>query len=181
VEHLSVEDWFALTVKPRHDKAVASGLQAKGFETLLPTCKIRHRYATRLKEWELPLFPGYVFCRFNPRVRLPILTTPGVVGVVGAGPNPVPIDEGELDSLRRAIRSHAQLQPVPFLPAGQKVRIERGAFTGIEGIVVRVKSSPALVISITLLQRSVLLEIEPDFVTPERAVDSLAVGKTTCR
>jgi len=181
VEYVSVEDWFALTVRPRHDKAVASGLQAKGFETLLPTYKIRRRYATRLKEWELPLFPGYVFCRFNPRVRLPILTTPGVVGVVGAGPNPIPIDEGELDSLRRAIQSHAQLQPFPFLPAGQKVRIERGAFTGVEGIVVRVKPRQALVISITLLQRSVMLEIEPDFVTSDRPVDCIAVGKTTCR
>ena len=181
MEHVSIEDWFALTVKPRHDKAVASVLQAKGFETLLPTYKTRRRYATRLKEWELPLFPGYVFCRFNPRVRLPILTTPGVVGVVGAGPNPIPIDEGELDSLQRAIQSHAQLQPFPFLPAGQKVRIERGPFTGVEGIVVRMKPSPALVISITLLQRSVLLEIEREFVTPERPVDSLAVGNPPCR
>ena len=165
MEPSNVENWFALTVKPKHDKTVASGLQAKGFETLLPTYKKRHRYATRLKEWDLPLFPGYVFCRFNPRVRLPILTTPGVVGVVGAGPNPIPIDEGELDSLRSVILCDAQLQPFPFLQAGQKVRIERGAFTGVEGIVVRVNPSPALVISITLLQRSVLLEIEPDFVT----------------
>ena len=175
MEPVNVEDWFALTVKPRHDKAVASGLQAKGFETLLPTYKTCHRYAPRLKEWELPLFPGYFFCRFNPRFRLPILTTPGVVGVVGAGSNPVPLDEGELASLRSAIRAHAQLQPFAFLPAGQKVRIERGAFSGVEGIVVRVKPNPALVISITLLQRSVLLEIEPDCVTPDHPVDSLAV------
>jgi transcription antitermination factor NusG len=109
------------------------------------------------------------------------LAATACVGVVGAGPSPIPIDEGELDSLRRAIRSHAQLQPFPFLPAGQQVRIDRGPFAGVEGIVVRVKPRPALVISITLLQRSVLLEIEPGFVTPDRPVDSLAVGKTTCR
>jgi transcription termination/antitermination protein NusG len=160
------EKWFALTVKPRHDKAVADLLEAKGYETLLPTYKKRRRYASRSKESHLPLFPGYVFCRFNLLIRLPILTTSGVTGIVGAGSSPLPVDEAEMYSLRSAIRARAQLQPCSFWVAGQKVRITDGSLEGVEGIIVRVKSNPSLVLSISLLQRSVLLEIDPDSVAP---------------
>src|SRR5215470_7488959 len=89
----SVPNWFALVVRPRHDKAVANGLQTKGFDTVVPTYKKSRRYATRTKEWDLPLFPGYVFCRFDACLRMPILTMPGVVGIVGAGSTPIPVDE----------------------------------------------------------------------------------------
>jgi transcription antitermination factor NusG len=164
--------WFALTVKPRHDKAVASVLDAKGYETLLPTYKKRCRYATRAKESHLPLFPGYVFCRFSLLIRLPILTTPGVTGIVGAGPSLLPVDETEIDSLRTAMRARTELLPYPFLTVGQRVRITEGSLAGVEGIVVRVKSIPSLVLSISLLQRSVLLEIDPSAVAPHRMIES---------
>ena len=164
--------WFALTVKPRHEKAVAGVLEAKGYETLLPTYKKRSLYATRAKESHLPLFPGYVFCRFSLLIRLPILITPGVTGIVGAGPSLLPVDETEIDSLRTAMRTRTELLPYPFLTAGQKVRITEDSLAGVEGIVVRVKSVPSLVLSISLLQRSVLLEIDPSAVAPHRIIES---------
>ena len=167
--------WFAITVKPRHDKAVASVLEAKGYETLLPTYKKRSLYASRAKESHLPLFPGYVFCRFGLLIRLPILTTPGVIGIVGAGSSLLPVDETEIASLRTAMRARTELLPYPFLTAGQRVRITEGSLTGVEGIVVRVKSVPSLVLSISLLQRSVLLEIDPSAVAPQRMIESTSL------
>lgn len=172
--------WFAVTVKPRHEKAVASVLEAKGYDTLLPTYKKRSRYATRTKESHLPLFPGYVFCRFSLLIRLPILTSPGVIGIVGAGPSPLPVDETEIDSLRTAMRARTELLPYPFLTAGQRVRITEGSLAGVEGIVVRVKSIPSLVLSISLLQRSVLLEIDPEAVTPHRMIESASLKPRAC-
>jgi len=59
------EQWYALVVKPRHDKVVSKTLEHKGYQTLVPLYKKRQRCAARFKESELPLFPGYVFCRFN--------------------------------------------------------------------------------------------------------------------
>ena len=154
--------WFALAVKPRCDKAVARVLDTKEFQTFLPLYKKRHEYATRCKEFDLPLFPGYVFCRFNALARLPILTTPGVIQILGVGNTPIPLSDSEIASLQIAMKAQRSLQPFPFVQVGQRVRINRGALAGVEGIVIKVKHSVRLVLSITLLQRSVVLEIDHD-------------------
>ena len=163
--------WFALVVKPRFEKAVARVLELKGYETLLPLYKKHHEYGTRSKSFELPLFPGYVCCRFEVHSRLPILMTPGVIQVLGAGNIPIPLSDIEINSLRTAIQARLPIQPFVFVNAGQKVRINRGVLAGIEGIVLKSKPSLRLVLSITLLQRSVLLEIGCDQVSVEEALD----------
>ena len=163
----STSQWFAVAVKPRFDKAVARTLESKGFETLLPLYKTQHRYAARSKVSELPLFPGYVFCRFNVLTRLPILTTPGVIQILGTGNTPLALSEEEIVSIRVAIQADIPLQPFPFLQAGQRVRIKEGALRGVVGLVVRIKDCVRLILSITLLQRSVLLEIERSHVSRE--------------
>jgi transcription antitermination factor NusG len=159
--------WYALAVRPRHDKAVSRTLENKGFQTLVPLYKKSHRYAARFRETELPLFPGYVFCRFSPQTRLPVLTTPGVIQILGAGRLPIPVDETEMESLQTALRLHLPLWPYSFLEAGQRVRITEGALMGVEGVVMTYKQCLRVVLSITLLRRSVLLEIDRDYVSTE--------------
>jgi len=173
VSEMGLPQWFALAVKPRFDKVVARTLDAKGFETFLPLYKKRHNYGTRSKECELPLFPGYVFCRFNALTRLPIVTTPGVTHILGAGNRPIPLSETEIASLQIAIKTQLPLQPFPFLQVGQRVRIEEGVLAGVVGIVVSVKRSVNLVLSVTLLQRSVLLEINRDQVDLDQNLRSV--------
>ena len=97
--------WFALAVKPRFDKSVAQALEMKGYDTLLPLYKKHHKYGTRSKDSELPLFPGYVCCRFDVQTRLPILTTPGVIQVLGAGNMPIPLSDVEVNSLQTAMKA----------------------------------------------------------------------------
>ena len=173
VSAMGLPQWFALAVKPRFDKAVARTLDTKGFETFLPLYKKRHNYGPRSKEFELPLFPGYVFCRFSSLTRLPIVTTPGVTHILGAGNRPVPLSETEIASLQIAMKAQLPLQPFPFLQVGQRVRIEAGVLAGVVGIIVNVKRSVNLVLSVTLLQRSVLLEIDRDQVDLEQNVQSV--------
>jgi transcription antitermination factor NusG len=157
--------WFALAVKPRFDKAVAKTLETKGYETFLPLYRKQHEHAVRSRDSELPLFPGYVCCRFDLQNRLPILTTPGVTQVLGAGNAPIALCDSEIASLQAAMRANVPVQPFPYIQAGQRVRIERGALAGTEGIILSFKETLRLVLSITLLQRSVLLEIDRDQVT----------------
>jgi len=159
------EKWFALGVTARHEKAISRMLHQKGYETFLPLYTNRHQYGKRSREFELPLFPGYVFCRFNPVTRLPIITTPGVIQVIGAGRVPIAIDYGEITALQRAVSADARLLPWPFWQEGQKGRITFGPPSGIEGIVMNVKDPVRLVLSVSLLQRSVLLEIDADCVS----------------
>lgn len=172
----SPAQWFALVVKPRFDKAVARALEVKGYETLVPLYKKYHRYGSRSREFELPLFPGYVCCRFEIQRRLSILTTPGVVRVLGDGTAPTPLSDNEIYSLQTAIRARVPVQPFPFLNTGQRVRINGGALAGVEGIVLGPRSRLRLVVSITLLQRSVLLEIDRENVIADGPLCLAEVG-----
>jgi transcription antitermination factor NusG len=115
---------------------------------------------------ESPLFSGYVFCRFDVSKRLPILTTPGVVSVVGIGKQPLPIPDDELAAIKTILESAQYAEPWPYLREGQKVRLERGPLSGVEGIILKKKKSDKwrLVVSVTLLQRSVAAEVERDWV-----------------
>ena len=167
VKEQSVEEdqWFALGVTARHEKMISRMLHQKGYETFLPLYANRHQYAKRSREFQLPLFPGYVFCRFNASARLPILTTPGVLQVIGAGRVPIPIDRDEITALQTAVKSNARLLPWPFWQTGRRGRITFGPLAGIEGIVIDVKDPVRLVLSVSLLHRSIVLEIDADCVS----------------
>ncbi len=158
--------WFALRVRSRHEHTVSKILDGKGYEWFLPLYKSRRSWSDRIKEMQLPLFPGYVFCRFDPQFRLPVLTTPGVISIVGTGRRPVPIDDSEMVALQTAVRSGLVSQPWPFLQIGQKVKVEVGPLCGLEGILLDFKGQHRLVLSVTLLRRSVAVEVDSAWVIP---------------
>jgi transcription antitermination factor NusG len=158
--------WYALRVKSRHENTVASHVHARGFESFLPLYKSRCRWSDRFKDSELPLFPGYVFCRFDPLNRLPILSIPGVVCPVAVGRIPVPIDDAEIAAIQAAVKPGVRSRPWPYLQTGQRVRIEHGPLCGIEGILVEFKGHERLIVSVTLLQRSLAAEVEENWVRP---------------
>ena len=158
--------WFALVVRSQHERMVASMLDSKGYEQFLPLYSVRRRWSDRIKQLELPLFPGYVFCRFDLNKRLPILVTPAVLLIVGAGKLPLPVDESEIAALQSIVNSGLHAEPWPYLKVGQRVRIERGALEGVEGILTSIKKPFRLVVSVTLLQRSVAVEIDQDWASP---------------
>jgi transcription antitermination factor NusG len=157
--------WFALQVRTRQETGVAQQLRGQGYERFLPLYKLRKRWSDRIKEVDAPLFPGYLFCRFNPQDRLPILKTPGVIQIVGFNNGPAAVDESEIQSIQTLVTAGAPHQPWPFLAAGDRVRIESGPLLGLEGILIDVKRSHRLVLSVTLLQRSVAVEIDSALIT----------------
>jgi transcription antitermination factor NusG len=162
----STYSWFALQTRSRYEHFAAAHLRSKGYELFLPVYTCRRRWSDRIKEVELPLFPGYVFCKFDLLNRLPILVTPGVIQVVGTGKNPIPIDDAELAALQAVVQSELPRQPWPFLQVGQKVRIGHGPLSGFEGILVNLKGNHRLVLSVGLLRRSVAVEIDSAWVSP---------------
>ena len=164
--HSSELPWFALRVKPRAEKVVSTIARHKGFEEFLPLYQSRRRWSDRYMSVELPLFPGYVFCRLNPEHRLPLLTIPGALHFVGLGKIPVAIDDEEIAALRAAMQSGLWAEPWPFLDIGKRVLLEEGPLTGLEGILVEVRKKHRLIVSVTLLKRSMAVEIERDWVRP---------------
>lgn len=159
--------WFALSVVPRKEKVTAQTLRAKGYEDFLPMYSVRRRWSDRMKTVEMPLFPGYVFCRFDPRTRLPILKIPTVMSVAGLGRTPEAIPDAEIAALQVVCKSGVNAIPCPYLTAGAKVRILEGPLTGLEGILIEDKET-RLVLSVTLLQRSVSVEVDRDWIAPIR-------------
>jgi transcription antitermination factor NusG len=158
--------WFALRVRSNFEKVASQILEQKGYQSFLPVYHCRNRWSDRIKTVERPLFPGYLFCRFDQQERLPILITPGVVGVVGLGKTPVPIPEAEIEAVEGMIRSGLPVTPWPFLRVGQRLVMERGPLRGIEGILQEIKNRYRFVVSVNLLQRSVAAEVESDWVRP---------------
>jgi len=158
--------WYALHVKPRFEKYVQTHLEEKGYESFFPSYESTRRWSDRVKSISLPLFPSYVFSRFDINARLPILITPGVNFVVGAGKTPTAVDEAEIAAVRHILEAGLTMQPWPYLREGETVRVEEGALEGLTGIVVRAKGVDRLIVSVTLLMRSVSVEIERSAVRP---------------
>src|SRR5579883_2254014 len=171
--------WYALVVKPRHEKVAVSGLRVKGFETFLPTYTARHRWADRYKNVELALFPGYVFCRFSPAIRSSVLSAPGLLEIVRIGKEPAPIPESEIETLQRIVSSGLTMEPWARLEVGQRVELDGGPLEGVQGRIIEIKKSLRLVVSVELLCRSVLVEIDRDWVRPLPIGDRL--GSTSDR
>jgi transcriptional antiterminator NusG len=161
--------WFALRVRSKHERVTSLHLRTRGYEEFSPFYRAESQWSDRKKLTDRFLFPGYVFCRFDPRDRLPILTAPGVVGLVGFGDGPTAIPDREIDQVRTMVQSGLLVTPWPYLELGQTVRLENGPLRGLEGIVEEVKGRLRIVVSIQLLQRSVSTEIDRIWVRPVKA------------
>ena len=160
--------WFALKVRSRSEWLVAKKLLMKGYEVFNPTYVTRRKWSDRVISAELPLFPGYVFCRFDVQKRLPILVTSGVHLIVGRGKVPEPVPEEEIDAIRRIVESGGDYGPHAYVSVGTACRIVEGALSGLEGVAIRLKGHYRLIVSVHLLQRSVAVEVDQMSVEPIR-------------
>ena len=115
--------WYALAVRHRHERQTAAALQYKNLETLVPVYRTRRRWSDRMKELELPLFSGYVFCRFFYQERVQVLDTPGVARIVGFGESPMPVGDREIADIRAVMESKRRVCPWPYLKPGDRVRL----------------------------------------------------------
>jgi transcription antitermination factor NusG len=158
--------WFALRVKPNYEKRVATALRGKGLEELLPLYRSKRRWSDRVKVLDLPLFPGYLFCRLDLAARLPLLTTPGFLYIVGVGKTPQPVDEAEILAIQSVMRSGVPVTPWPSLVVGQKVELQHGPLRGLVGVLTKISNQHRIYVSVTLLRRSISVEVAPDWVRP---------------
>jgi len=170
--HIMSEDfggsWYALYVRSRHEKNVHALLHAKQHDVFLPLYHSRHKWADRWKSVFLPLFPGYVFCRFEPESRSCVLTTSGVIDVVRTGSEPAPIDASEMAAVQTIANSSVLTEPYAGLVKGCLVSMCGGPLNGLTGTLLEIQKRFRLVVSIELLCRSVLVEIDRDWAVPLR-------------
>lgn len=162
---LAAKQWIAVRVKSNFERYVSSSIKGKNLEEFYPTY-VRKKQDESHPEVRAPLFPGYLFCRLHRQERLPVLTIPGVVGFVGVGKQPLPVREEEIIAVRRMVESRLPMWPCPFLRVGQQIRLKAGPLRGVEGSISSVTGGWQIVVTVTLLQRSVAVNVDPDWIGP---------------
>jgi transcription antitermination factor NusG len=163
---LPVERWYAVSVRPRHEKVVTRHLEHQGLTHFLPVYRSVRRWKDRRKELDMALFPGYVFAKLNLRDRSGVLRAPGVVRFVTFQGQPAAVPDSEMRALESSLSAGLGPQPHPYLRQGTKVRVKRGPLVGAEGIMIRRKERFRLVLSIDLIMRSVMFEVDEADVEP---------------
>lgn len=170
-----MSEWFAAQVWSGREFLSAKHLLRRGYEVFLPSYCERRHWSDRIKLVERALFAGYVFCRFESDAVGTIVTVPGVIRLVGDSYGPSPVATYEIDAIKRLISMHLSAEPCAMLNIGQKVRIAVGPLRGIEGTVLAGKKRHKLVVSVSLLQRAIAVEIDPEWVdVPHPLLDACA-------
>lgn len=165
-EPLPVERWYAVSVRPRYEKLATRHLKHQGINCFLPVYRSVRRWKDRRKELDMALFPGYVFVNLNTRDRLGVLQAPGVLRFVTFQGQPAAVPDSEIRALESSMSAGLGPQPHPYLHKGRKVRVKSGPLVDTEGIMIRRKEGFRLVLSIELIMRSVMLEVDEADVEP---------------
>jgi transcription antitermination factor NusG len=152
--------WYAAYTRAQHEKCVAAELGMREVEHFLPLYSSVRRWKDRRVQLESPLFPGYVFVRLALRERLRVLQIPGVVRLVGFNGQPTALPDTEMEIMRSGLSQSLRVEPHPFLTVGRRVRISGGPFAGLEGVLSRKKSGTRVVVSLGLIQRSVVVDVD---------------------
>jgi transcriptional antiterminator RfaH len=152
--------WYAIQVRARQEIRVSEALRAKGYETFVPLYQLKKKWSDRNKICELPLFPSYTFCRFDPQIKFSIISTPGVTRIVGFGTKPIPVEDSEIESLKIVSDSGVMCLPHPFFKAGERVEVVEGPLAGVKGVVLSVGRKSRIVISVELVHSSAVVEVD---------------------
>jgi transcription antitermination factor NusG len=155
----TITPWFAIQTEPKSEKKVKTLLTQRGYACLAPTYRQKRRWSDRTVTVEKPLFPMYVFCQFTSTVIGKAVSTPGVSRIVGFGGRHAEISLGEIEALQLLDKSELLREPWTYIPDGTLVQVETGPLNGARGIICSDEYRRRLVISITLLQRSVAVQL----------------------
>jgi transcription antitermination factor NusG len=153
--------WHVLHVMANHEKRVALQLSLRSIEHYLPLYAERSRWSDRTVTLERPLFPGYVFVRFSLETRLPVLSTPGVLKILGKR-GAEKVDYSEVDRIRRGLANGYALRPHTGISTGTRVRVCNGMFEGMEGIVSELRRNCSVIIRLSTVEQYFSLEADLD-------------------
>ncbi|MCK6555401.1 hypothetical protein L6Q96_12610 [Candidatus Binatia bacterium] len=131
---MTLPQWFVISTKTRREEYAQDQLRRRGVETFLPRIVEPARLADRSNI--VPLFPGYLFARLDLTTQyFHVVWTPGVRKLIGFGDVPCPVDDAAVDFLRARVGAEGVLRPASLLREGDVVRVRRGPFEGLVGII----------------------------------------------
>lgn len=155
--------WEIAHLRSRQEKSVARLLLDGGKPFYLPQIRQTTKRAGRTFVSHLPLFPGYIFLRRVDGLRQTLWRTSAVANMIK-----VPDQEqltAELLQIRELQASGASLVPMMDLYPGDPVQVMEGAFSGYHGIVMEQRNALRLIVSVTILRKSVTVEFPYEVLT----------------
>ena len=161
-----VSQWYVVHTNPKQEDRADSNLRAWGVETLHPKLRT-HRlntftgaptYITK------PLFPRYIFAKFNLAKQLAKISfTRGVHHVVSFGGQPVSVDENIIETVNSRIDKNGFVKIDEELKEGDKVVIKAGPLRDFQGIFERqLKDNDRISILLTTISYQGRLVISRD-------------------
>lgn len=150
--------WHVLHVSANQEKKAAQHLSIRAIEHYLPLYTERSRWSDRTVKLERPLFSGYVFVRFSPESRISVISTPGVIRILGNGSTDT-VSSEELDRIRAGLASGYLLRPHPNVDIGTRVRVRSGVFEGAHGVVTELRQRCRVVLELAAVRQSFSLEV----------------------
>jgi len=138
---------FVIRTKPRADRQVQDRLLSQGFRPV-----------------GLKFLPTFLFVRFHPAQRLQIGSIAGVHSIIGFASQPSPVDDEEFEALMRVADSRLPVGPAPFPAVGRPCRFIGGPLEGARGVLMGDHAKPLVVMSLSVLQRSIAVEVDADWV-----------------
>jgi transcription antitermination factor NusG len=172
---IASDRWYALQIRSRSEELAAGLLESRGYEVFLPLRAPVRGGGAKLRA-PRALFPGYLFCRLGGNVLGPVVSTPGVIRIVSYGNQPVEVDDCEIRNLRQIVEAAPDPRPCAFLQPGKRVRLVRGPLAGVEGVIREVDRKHHLISSISVLQRSVVVRLDPDWIGEECGAQAMSTA-----
>ncbi len=155
-----MKKWYVVNAKSRQEKVAKQRLFQFGVEAFFPECQENRLIRGKHQVVTVPLFPGYLFARFDVMSHYrAVRYSHGVRGVVSYGSDPVEMDESVIIMLKSNLENgHVNIRPPAFKP-GQPVRIQSGYFEGLEAVFEREVAAQHRVILLlnTLHQHKVVI------------------------
>jgi len=152
--------WYAVWTRSRHEQVVRTQLDEKHVPAFLPTMRRWSRWKDRKKQIDVPLFPGYVFARFEAGERLSVLKCSGVVSIVSFDGEPAPVPDHEIEGIRTLVESTLPYDPCPTIKTGTLVEVSHGPLKGVVGRLTRKGSQARLVLSVDLIGQAVSVQVD---------------------
>lgn len=159
--------WYVIHCEAHHDRQVQHSVSLSNIEVYAPRIP-----ATRKRNGDKPLFPGYVFARLDLASgvwgRLRYL--PGVRSLVTNGAEPSTLDDGIVEAIRQRVDD---FEPqVTRLKLGDRVRVLNGTFSDLEGLFCEsLTGEQRIAVLIDMMRRQVRVEIDVDDVVPVHRVE----------
>jgi len=163
-----LKEWFILQFKPKAHHQATQNLNQQGFETFLPLHDTTSRKASRFITSTQPLFPGYMFIKFDRAESKwhKINNTYGVSRLVTFNGTLKPIPTTFVDNLMRRYDLSGKLLPEKKSKKGDQVKVLKGPFANFIATVETYETDQRIWILLDLMGRKTKIQTPLDTLQP---------------